>query len=221
MKNKQNSGFTLMELLITVAVLAILLGIATPSLLRFVQNSRLDDAAQGIYSMVNITRQTAISSGQQGFVCRSNQDPVTPDNPRCRNGLSNDWDAPLLSYKTLPGFIFDEVPDNGFANRALDSGTFNRGIDATLDGDTRVEIRSRLIERSLAFKDNDVDYTSNSNDAVIVFNSDGTLANTAPFRIAVCDDRGEAEGKYVEINAVGRIFLRNIEGSGLSCNNPG
>ena len=221
MKNKQNSGFTLLEVMITVAVLAVLIGIATPSLQNFLQNSRLDDAAQGVYSMINITRQTAISSGQQGFVCRSNQDPVTPDNPRCRNGLSSEWDTPLLSYKTFPGFIFDVGPTGGFANRRLNSGTFNRGIDATLDGDTRVEIRSRLIERSLPFKENGVEYRSNSTDVVIVFNSDGTLANTAPFRIAVCDVRGEAEGKYVEINAVGRIFLRNIEGSGLSCDNPG
>ncbi|WP_315359522.1 type IV pilin protein [Neisseria bacilliformis] len=44
MKNKKQSGFTLIELMITVAVIAILAAIAYPSYDRFIRKTRLENA---------------------------------------------------------------------------------------------------------------------------------------------------------------------------------
>ena len=210
MKIKKNNGFTLLEMMITISVLAILVGIAIPSFQKVIQNSRLDNAARNIYSIFNSARQEAIASGQKGFVCRSQDNPIDVDNLFCTNQNRSDWNFGLIAYRTLPGMIL-LAPNNSYGNQRINSGNFPT---------TTQEQRNQMTMRVSDFQDNGVEYVSNRNESVVVFNANGALVNTAPFRIAICDSRDEAEGKYIEINAVGRIFLKNIEGSGLSCNNP-
>lgn len=209
MKIKLNSGFTLLELMITVAVLTILVGIAVPSYQTFVQNSRLDDAAQKLYSAFNSARQEALVSGQKGFVCRSQDNPIILNNPRCLFGDQGNWNYGLIAYKSLPGQIIP-VPNASFGNQRFNSGNF-----AATTADERVQMTIRNIN----YQNNGIDFVSNLDDRVVVFNANGTLRNDAPFRIAVCDSRAEAEGKYIEINAVGRVFLKNTTaaGSDTSC----
>ena len=45
---KKNSGFTLLELLITVALISIVMAIAIPSMTTFTQNDRLTDEHQHV-----------------------------------------------------------------------------------------------------------------------------------------------------------------------------
>ena len=210
MKMKQNSGFTLLEVMVTIAVLTILLGIAAPSFQSIIQNSRLDNAARNLYATFNSARQEAIASGQKGFVCRSEDNPIDVDNLNCSNQDRSNWNFGLIAYRTLPGMILP-APNNSFGNQRINSGNFPT---------TTQDQRNQMTMRVSDFKDNGVEFVSNSNESVVVFNANGSLANTAPFRVAICDSREEAEGKYVEINAVGRVFLRSLEGSDLSCDNP-
>lgn len=46
----QISGFTLMELIITILVMTILLGIGVPSYLQFKEDNTLQGAAQALYA---------------------------------------------------------------------------------------------------------------------------------------------------------------------------
>ena len=201
MKNKINYGFTLLELMVVIAVLAVLMGIAIPSFQTFIQNSRLESASESIYTILNAARQEAVASGQKGFVCRSSVNPVNEDDPQCNAAGGTSWDFGLISYRSLDSQVAP-APLTGFGNQRIDE------LEAA------VETRKQMIIRSSDFKDRGINFVSNSSDLVIRFNGNGTFSNAAPFRIAVCDERGESNGRYVEINSVGRIFLRSTSADG-------
>jgi len=58
-------GVTIIELMITIAILAVLLGLAVPSFQEFVIRSRLDSAAQEMLTTLQFARSEAIRRGAQ------------------------------------------------------------------------------------------------------------------------------------------------------------
>ena len=64
-------GFTLVELLVTLAVAAILLTVAVPSFRDFVKTNRLRSVANDFITAVNMARNAAISRGQNATLCAS------------------------------------------------------------------------------------------------------------------------------------------------------
>ena len=62
-KTKQN-GFTLVEVMMVVGILAILAGVATPTLLSALPNMRLRGAARDVYSAMMQTRIEALRRGE-------------------------------------------------------------------------------------------------------------------------------------------------------------
>ncbi|EDM65220.1 MAG: prepilin-type cleavage/methylation domain-containing protein [Moritella sp.] len=58
---KKSLGFTLIELMITIAIVAILIGIGVPSYQNTVQQSRIDDATTLINSALSYAKNTAIA----------------------------------------------------------------------------------------------------------------------------------------------------------------
>lgn len=81
--DKKQIGFTLIELMVTIAVAAVLLTIAVPSFRTFVQSSRLSTQANSIVSALNTARSEAIK--RDGTV------DVVADS----NGWSNGWTVQL------------------------------------------------------------------------------------------------------------------------------
>ena len=64
-------GFTLIELAVTLAVGAILLALATPSLQRIINDNRLSAQANTLLSSLALARSEAIKRGQRVTVCKS------------------------------------------------------------------------------------------------------------------------------------------------------
>lgn len=60
----RSRGFTLTELMITVTILAILLGIGVPSFLEFIRNSRVSTQTNEFASALNLARSEALKRGQ-------------------------------------------------------------------------------------------------------------------------------------------------------------
>lgn len=54
---KQQTGFTLIELMIVVAIVAILAGIGYPSYSSYIQTTHRNDAKAGLYKLVNLQEQ--------------------------------------------------------------------------------------------------------------------------------------------------------------------
>ncbi len=64
-RRRRARGFTLLELMATITILAILLGIGIPSLTAFIQNSRVTSQANGLVSSFHLARSEAIKRGAQ------------------------------------------------------------------------------------------------------------------------------------------------------------
>lgn len=69
---KTHSGFTLVELMIVLALVAILATIGVPSFTSFVINNRLTAQANELVSALNLARSEAIKRNRRVTVCRSN-----------------------------------------------------------------------------------------------------------------------------------------------------
>lgn len=95
----KNHGFTLLELIITIALAAILLGLAVPSMHTFIQNNRISGQTNELVAALNLARSEAIKRGRGAWVCAS-ADPDA-ENPACSG--NDDWDDGWLVVAVTPG----------------------------------------------------------------------------------------------------------------------
>jgi len=96
------AGFTLIELLVTLSIAAILLAVAVPNFITFVQNNRLATQANDLVTMLNYARSEAVKRNQRVTVCSR------ATNTSCA-GTTN-WDSGLLVFVDTNG---DGVKDGG------------------------------------------------------------------------------------------------------------
>lgn len=75
-----NSGFTLVELIVTLVVAGILVSLAVPSFTTFIKNNRLTSQANELMADLSFARSEAIKRGASITICKS-QDPLTACNP--------------------------------------------------------------------------------------------------------------------------------------------
>jgi len=82
-------GFTMLELMITVAVAGILAAIAVPNMRDFMRNSRLSSAANDMLRSVQVARSEAVKRQQIVATCSSADPNAT--NPTCSNAVMTGW----------------------------------------------------------------------------------------------------------------------------------
>jgi type IV fimbrial biogenesis protein FimT len=82
---KAHLGFTLVELLTTIAVAAVLLGLATPSFIEMTRRNRVITYANEVISATNLARSEAIRRGLPVTICHSN------DGETCSGTWSDGW----------------------------------------------------------------------------------------------------------------------------------
>lgn len=68
----KKNGFTLIELMVVLAILSILLLIAVPNFTDFVAQGRLDTTKDKLVSSISLARSEAIKRGERVVICRSN-----------------------------------------------------------------------------------------------------------------------------------------------------
>jgi len=95
MNQRTGKGFTLIELMVTVAVAAILLTVGVPSFRDTVENNRLTAAANELVSALNLARSEAIKRGVRVTVCKS------ADGAGCTS--SGDWEQGWIVFTDLDG----------------------------------------------------------------------------------------------------------------------
>ncbi len=103
-----SAGFTLVELLVTLALAAIILSQAVPSFSSMVKGNRLATETNTLVSDINLARSEAIKRGTRVILCRS-ADPSAA-NPTC-GGSANTWTTGWLVFAS------------GDANNTYDSAT--------------------------------------------------------------------------------------------------
>jgi type IV pilus assembly protein PilW len=99
----KNSGFTLLEIVITTALVAIVMAIAVPSMTTFAQNDRLTTQINTLLGHLAYARSEAVKRSQQVAVCVSN------NTTSCTGGTS--WQDGWIVYTDINGdsaFTADE-----------------------------------------------------------------------------------------------------------------
>jgi type IV fimbrial biogenesis protein FimT len=84
-KSSRQSGFTLMELMVTIAIAAILMGIAIPSFIATIKSNRLTTQVNALVSSLNFARSEAIKRGLRVTLCKSG------DGATCVANATSDW----------------------------------------------------------------------------------------------------------------------------------
>ncbi|VAX07175.1 hypothetical protein MNBD_GAMMA26-1447 [hydrothermal vent metagenome] len=72
MLKRNSSGFTLIELIVTIVIMGILIGIGVPSFQDMMNNSRASTHANNLVTAFNMARSEAVKRGQTIEVCSAN-----------------------------------------------------------------------------------------------------------------------------------------------------
>ena len=92
---KKNSGFTIIELMITLVIAAIVLGVAAPAMGAFIKNSALKNQVYDMLSNITTARSEAIKNGSRVVMCRS-ANPLAAT-PSC-GGTTDNWSSGWLLF---------------------------------------------------------------------------------------------------------------------------
>lgn len=124
MKTDHENGFTLIELMVAVAVLAVTLTIGVPSFRETIQTNRMATQANEFVAALALARSEAIKRGTRTTLCKS------PDGSNCTNG--GNWDQGWIVFV------------DGNNNATADDGTgsilkvYSSLGSSTLSGNTNV-----------------------------------------------------------------------------------
>lgn len=108
MSPKQHSGFTLIELMIVVAIIGILAGIAYPSYLEYVARSRRADAMSSLHELAQAMERHYTVNGR--YTAAGGAAPALPFSESPRDGNARYYDL---------SFLPDSVSANTYTLRAV------------------------------------------------------------------------------------------------------
>jgi type IV fimbrial biogenesis protein FimT len=100
---KYNKGFTLVELMVTLAILAIIMGIAAPNLSTMIQNGRLSSATSDFNTALQLAKAESISRITAITICKDDGTSAA-----CAGG--GDWSQGWIIFVDVDG---DTVVDGG------------------------------------------------------------------------------------------------------------
>lgn len=178
-KVSHNRGFTLIELIVTMSVAAILIGIGVPNFLELIRDNRLATQYNDFLSALNLARSEAINRGTGVTLCKRNTAGTA-----CNN--SGNWDDGW--------FVFADINRDGI----LDSKDlkFDRNKDGVVDiNDAIVRIFPPLTGNNTL--------RPNTSRNRITFDGQG-FARGFQATFKLCDARGAKRAKGLEISANGR-----------------
>lgn len=202
-------GFNIIELMVTIAVLGVLLGVGIPGVESYIQNSRMTTQINSLSTSLSQARSEAIKLNQRVVAC------VSSDGAACDSaGSGHGWNVGWLLF----------VDRNRDGN--LDQG--GSGVDDCAVGATT----DCLLSVQRAFDGTNTLTPAASVRDVVVYigdgsvrcNTDSTLATletcpNASSYFTLCDFRGAAYAKALAISKTGRITSidKQPNGSALTC----
>jgi type IV fimbrial biogenesis protein FimT len=163
----RSHGFTLLELMFTIAVAAILLAVGVPSMTQFIRDNRMTGAANDLLVAIHTARSAAVNTRSPVIMCFS----AAPESaaPACNGNGTQGW------------IVFRDDKDPEVAEGTDNNGTYDAG--------------EPILLRHAALPDS-IDVKPVPNDATYVaFNSAGFARSIAALGsnlrgVVMCDARG-------------------------------
>lgn len=179
--NLKNAGFTLIELMVTLAIGSIILTLAVPSFNAMAANNRITSQINELVTFINLGRSEAVTRNVRVVLCRSAN--ATSSSPTC-GGTANTWTTGWLLFAS------------GDANNTYDAGT-DTLIRVSGSARTGIQIRTNA--------------TSNNNLEINANGSTNESGNTAVFAVCDDrngdGDYDEEWGKQIQVNPTGHASL--------------
>ena len=183
-------GFTLIELMVTIALLAIIMSLAVPSFQQTIASTKLTSTSTDLYSSLLQARADAISQGERMTVCKSS------DGSSCIVGTKTTWSIGWITF--------------------VDS---TRSVNPTVDAGETVTYIVQATDPAITVSGNGslVNYVSFSADGKSKQISGGFQSGT--IRIcssssALSDDK---RARDLEINIAGRVTIKKPLGVDAAC----
>lgn len=123
MRNNKQRGFTLIELMVTLAVAAILITVGLPSFANFIKRSQITEQRDSLYSSLMLARSEAVNRGHSMSVC------VSANQSSC-----NAIGAGTVSW--APGWLVFTDPDE---DGLVDADETVLKVMAAIDGGNSLE----------------------------------------------------------------------------------
>ena len=117
----RHPGFTLIELIVTISVLAILTALATPSFRSIMLNSRSASDANNLLSLIILARSEAVTRNRSVTLCKS------ADGNSCSTDASVGWHTGAVIFEDIDG-----------------AGDIDAGTDVVIRGEVPVSSSSTL-----------------------------------------------------------------------------
>jgi type IV fimbrial biogenesis protein FimT len=177
-ESARHTGFTLIEMMMVLAISAILLTVAVPSFVSMTKNNKLTSHVNTLVSHVHFARSEASKRGTRIILCRTAD--ATASSPTC-GGTAHTWSNGWLVFalgdttgRPTP-YLYDNTKDT-----LLILGEARAGVNVKTNG------------------------AVNNN---LEFNDDGSTAENGSGLFVFCDDRGESYGKQIEVLPTGRAQI--------------
>jgi type IV fimbrial biogenesis protein FimT len=101
---KADRGFTLLELIVTVAIATIIVAFAIPNFTRFIQTNKMAAANNQFVSSLNYARTQAVSQRTTVTVCKSAA-PHTGTPPQCDTAGANGYETGWIIFLASGGAV--------------------------------------------------------------------------------------------------------------------
>ncbi|WP_293373092.1 GspH/FimT family protein [Nevskia sp.] len=177
-------GFTLLEMMVVIAIAAVLLAIASPGLRSFVLAGSRGDAASGLYGAMVRARAEAIARNTPVTLCQRDYN-ASGGHARCDASATGSWVNGWVIYR-------DSAPDDSGAKPATADDVIATGEPA---------------DRAFAWAGDPADT------AAVQFESSGRLSSSSRISFRLCKQGDSAwEGRRVQIDTSGRIRLAKDSG---------
>lgn len=188
----QQHGFTLVELLVSMAVLAVLLGIAVPSFQAVVASSQLSSRTNDLVGALSLARSEAIRRGVRVTLCKSS------DGASCAS--TGDWDQGWITFVDTTRSGTDAAVDSGETVIQIYQGNANA---VSIKGSTNVA--------------NYVSFASDGRAKVMAGTPQTGTLRPCSSSTALSND---SRARSIEITTTGRVSSTSVSGIASSCPAP-